>query len=115
MKFTTVAGLSSTGDSAQPLLLHAPRQRECRHQRCRLVRPDAGNLLQLIHRRQRQRVQRAEFLQQIFADPDDVCALQAGAQQNGDQLRVSERVRPARHEPFARTLAGGLVFEPQAF
>ena len=94
-----------------PFALHLPRQRERRHQRRRLVAPDAANLLQIGHGSLRQQFQRSKFLQNLFADLDGVRALQTRPQQNRDQFRVPQGVRPERREPFARTLAHRLVFK----
>ncbi len=115
MKFTTVAGLSSTGDSASRSCSMRRASANAATSVAALSAPDTGNLFQLIHRRQRQRVQRAEFPQQILPHLHDVRAAQTRPQQDRNQLRVRQRIRPARHEPFARPLAGGLVFETQAF
>jgi hypothetical protein len=46
---------------------------------------------------------------------DHVRAAQTRPQQNRDQLRVRQRIWPARHEPLARPLAHRLVFEPKTF
>ena len=115
MKFTTVAGLSSTGDSSRRSCSMRRASANAATSVAALSAPDAGNLFQLVHRRQRQRIQRAEFLQNVLPHLHHVRALQSGAQQDGDQLRVRQRIRPARHEPFARTLARRLVFEAETF
>src|ERR1022692_3174884 len=108
---TTFSGLSSTGDSSCNSFAIFCASANAATSVTALSRPMPFTFFKNIHRRQSERLQRAEFLHQLLADLHGVRALETGAQQDGDQLRVAQRLSAERHEPFARSLARGLILE----
>ena len=80
-----------------------------------LSRPMPGNCFNSSTVASASALSEPNFCNKFCADLHDVRAFQTRAQQNRDQLRVGQRVRPARHEPFARPFVRRLVFEPQTF
>ena len=100
---------------AAQFLCHPLGQLERREERHRLVAPDALHLPQIVHRRQRQRLERvAVFFNQLRADFDGVRSAQTGPHENGYQFSRTERRRAVFGQPFARAFAGGLVLKSQA-
>ncbi len=94
--------------------LHSPCEREGCDERGGFVRAHPGFALQIIDGGLCNGMQRTVFLEQPPANLYDVGAFQSGAEQNGDQFGVSQRVRAARLEPLARAFADRLILEPQS-
>ena len=59
-------------------------------------------------------MERAEAKHQLVGDLDGGPALGAGAQQDGDQLGVPQRLRPQFGQPFAGPFIFGQVLDADA-
>ena len=85
-------------------------QAERTFQRDRLVAADAFHA-QFLDGRLGQGVERAKLVEQRLGDIDCRQALRAGAQQNGDQFTVLERLRALGQKTFARLFAVGQILD----